>query len=337
MADKSAIMFLRNYLFEHTDDDHPVSSIELSRILRENGYTSDKRTIRREVEQLRAAGCDIIICERNGVPTKYSYGQREWDRTELRILIDAVSSAQFITKEKSRQIIDKLSVLSGLQNRDALSPSVFVSEHVKAQNNQILYALEKVAQAIQKEKKISFRYYNYNVEKERIFRHDGEVYILSPYATVWKEDRYYVVGYSDKHRKIVPFRLDRMPVPELLEEKAVLKPETFNVQDYTDKITRMYDGGEREVTLRCKSSLINNVIDKFGCNVRISNVTADCFDATATVAVSGTFMAWVFQYAGDMIIVRPERVKALYGSMLMQVAHDMTTGKLEPGERVWKL
>ena len=338
MADKSAIVFLQKYLYENTDEEHPVTSVQLSAILRENGYASDKRTIRKDIEQLREAGCDILVNEQNGIPTTYFYGAREWDKTELRILIDAVSSAQFITKEKSRQIINKLSCLAGQQNKAALTPSVFVSEHVKAHNNQILYALEKIAEAIRDKKKISFKYYNYNTEKERIFRHDGEVYVLSPYATIWIEDRYYVVGHSDKRDQIVAFRLDRMPVPKVLDEPAVPKPRTFKVQDYADKFTKMYGGEEHEVTMRCRIELIDNIIDKFGKDVTITNVTPDSFDATATVAVGGTFLAWVFQYSGEMLITAPECVKDLYSQMLQQAAGDMAADKIgNTGERVWKL
>lgn len=299
MTEKSGLLFLLRYLAENTDDDHPVNSVQLREILRKNGYPSDPRTIRKDAGKLVASGFDILIEEQNGVPTRYCYGARTWDKTELRILIDAVSSAQFITKTKSKQIIEKLSVMAGNQNKATLTPSVYVSEHVKAQNNQILYVLEKVASAIQEKKKISFKYFNYSTEKKRIYRHDGEVYVLSPYATIWKEDRYYVVGWSDKRNDIVSFRIDRMPVPQILDEAAFPKPKSFNLQDYADKVTRMYRGEEHEVTLRCNADLIDNIIDKFGKDVTISNITADSFDAIAVVSVSKTFFGWVFQYAGE--------------------------------------
>ena len=316
LTEKSSLLFLLKYLAENTDEDHQVTSVQLREILRVNGYSSDPRTIRKDAGKLLASGFDILITEQNGVPTRYCYGSRTWDKTELRILIDAVSSAQFITKTKTKQIIEKLSVMAGNQNREELISSVYVSEHVKAQNDQILYVLEKIATAIHDGKKISFKYYNYNMEKKRVFRHNGEVYVLSPYATIWKEDRYYVVGWSDKHEDIVSFRIDRMPVPQMLEEDAFPKPKTFNIQDYADKITRMYSGEEHEVTLRCKTDLIDNIIDKFGKDVTISNITTNSFDATAVVSVSRTFFSWVFQYAGEMTILSPDIVLEEYDDMI---------------------
>jgi len=326
VTEKSSPLFLLKYLAENTDENHQVNSVQLREILRKNGYSSDPRTIRKDASKLVASGFDIIIEEQNGVPTRYYYGTRIWDKTELRILIDAVSSAQFITKTKTRQLVEKLSGMAGNQNKAMLTPSVFVSENVKAHNNQILYTIENVAAAIQQKKKISFKLFNYNMDKKRIYRHDGEVYVLSPYATIWKEDRYYVVGFSDKREKLVTFRIDRMAVPQVLDEAAVPVPEDFRLQDYTDKVTRMYTGEEYKVTLRCKADLIDNIIDKFGKDVEISNITVNSFDATAVVSVSQTFLGWVFQYAGEMTIQSPERVRDMYRDMMKAALHDSIAG-----------
>ena len=54
--------------------------------------------------------------------------------------------------------------MAGKQNQSVLTPSVFVSENVKAHNNQILYTIENVAAAIQQKKKISFKLFNYNTD-----------------------------------------------------------------------------------------------------------------------------------------------------------------------------
>ena len=338
MANSSCVTFLLKYLTENTDEEHPASSRELREILRARGCASNPRTIRKYVEELREAGYDIVVNERNGVSTTYFYGGQEWDKTELRILIDAVSSSQFITREKSRAMIEKLAILAGKQNQADLTPSVYVSEHVKARNNQILYVLEKIATAIRDQKKISFQYYNYSADKQRIYRHGGETYVLSPYATIWKEDRYYVIGWSDKHQDIVSFRIDRMPIPSVDAEAAVPPPESFNIQDYTDKFTRMYGGREEMVSLRCRAELIDKVIDKFGLDVEISEIAPDAFTATAPVAVGGTFLAWVFQYAGSIFIQSPESVREMYEEMLKSAQRDMAAGRFtESLEKKWKL
>ena len=147
-----------------------------------------------------------------------------------------------------------------------------------------------------------------------------------------------MVGYSDKREKVVSMRIDRMGLPDLLNEDAVPPPKGYNVQDYTDTITKMYEGAKEEVTLRCRMELIDSVIDKFGKKVTISNVTKDTFDVTATVSVSGTFLAWVFEYAGKMIVLSPESVKEMYSDMLRTAADETAAGNFDNmKERIWKL
>ena len=338
MTEKLGVMFLLKYLYENTDMDHTVNSVQLRSILKEHGYTSDPRTIRKQAAMLAEAGFDVMVTEQNGVPTQYYYGARDWDMTEAMILIDAVSSAQFITQDKTDKLIEKLAVIAGKQHKASLTPKVYVSEHVKAQNDKLLYIIEKIALAIKDKKKISFKMYNYNTNKRQIYRHGGEVYVLSPYNTIWKEDRYYVVGWSNKRQDVVSMRIDRMALPDILEEDIVPPPKEYNVQDYADTVTRMYGGEKAEVTLRCRTKLIDNVIDKFGKKVKITNVTPETFDATATVEVSVTFLGWVFQYAGEMIILSPEPVKEMYSEMLHTAVSEMATGKFDQiGERAWNL
>ena len=339
--DKHGIIFLLNYLYENTDQNHPVTSRQLQSILAEKGYASNPRTIRKDADLLAEAGFDVMIHEQSGLPTEYYYNSRVFELMEARVLIDAVASAQFITKKQTDELIDKLSVLAGRQHRDALVPKLYVSEHIKAENGLLLLTIEKIHQGIQSKKKIIFKMFNYDTNKEKIFRHGGEVYTVSPYNTIWNGDRYYLVGYSDKRQDVVTIRIDRMDLPEVSDEDAVPPPENYNVQDYTDVITRMYAGSRKEVVLRCCTNMIDQVIDKFGKDVHLSNINLYTFDATVTAAVSGTFLSWVFQYAGQITILSPEPVREMYADMLRTAMEGMDNTAIcrfkESGDLEWKL
>lgn len=275
------------------------------------------------------------------MPTQYFYSIRDWDVNEVKIMIDAVSSAQFISPKKTKALISKLSVMAGKQHRDSLTPQVCVSESIKAESDQLLLIIQAVDQAIRMKKKISFCLFNYNTAKKPVRRHNGEEYVISPYNTVWKDDRYYVVGWSDKREKIVSMRVDRMTVPVILEgdeSDAVPPPDDYSVRDYTDTVTKMYGDTKAEVVLRCKTHMVDNIIDKFGTGVELTNIRDDTFDAVVTVAVSGTFLSWVFQYAGEIIILSPGPVRKLYANMLRTAAVEMKNDTFtDNGERVWKL
>ncbi len=149
--------------------------------------------------------------------------------------------------------------------------------------------------------------------------------MVSPYATVWNNDRYYLVGYSDKRKKVVVYRIDRMEVPKQLANKRVPPPEDFDVRDYTDKVFWMYDGPKEEVTLRCRIGILDQVIDRFGEGIELKNRGRETFDVTVPVSLSTTFYAWVFQFVGEMRILEPGYVREKYAGYLEQ-AMDETLG-----------
>ena len=322
MANKNRVLFLLKYLQQHSDEQHALTTAELRSALLENGYNTTVPTLRDDIETLINSGFDISVTEGSGVTTTYSYVDREWTTPELQILIDAVSSSQFLTTEKSKELIRRLVDLASPSDTEILKPSILVSENIKAKNNLIFINVQSIKEGIETNRKIQFQYFNYNLEKKKVYRHDGEVYTVSPYATIWMNDRYYVVGYSDKRKKIVQFRIDRMDLVKVTEEKRVPEPEDFDLHDYTDKIFMMFDGDETEVTLRCDQELIDQVIDKFGEKIEPKNITKSTFDVTVPVSLSGTFFSWIFQYAGKMTIVKPERASNWYVNMLQDALDD---------------
>ena len=90
--------------------------------------------------------------------------------------------------------------------------------------------------------------------------------------------------------------------------------------------------------MRCRTESIDNVIDKFGLDVEISDITPEAFTVTVAIAVGGTFLSWVFQYAGSMFILSPTSVQDMYNDMLQAVQHDMAAGNFtEVFEKTWKL
>ena len=327
MANKNRLLALLQILQSNSDEHHPLTTAQVRKALAEKGCPVSIFTLRDDIASLRESGYEIEIKERNGIPTTYGFMEREWSAAELQLLIDAVSSAQFIPIERSNELIWKLVNMAGPSQRDALQPRILVSEHIKAKNKKMIYTVQAIRRAINNDKKITFKYYQYNLQKEQVPKHAGtpeEDYIISPYATIWNSDRYYLVGYSDKLKKVATFRIDRMDIPKQIQRKRVPAPEDFHVQDYTDKVFWMYKGDEENVTLRCKQHLMDQMIDKFGEGIDIENVQEDTFDITVPVEITGTFYAWVTQYVGEMKIVAPEHVREAYKGYLREALDDMS-------------
>ena len=315
---KSRIVFLLQYLFENTDDYHSVSTNDLVMILVENGFSANRKTIRDDVEMLCSSGYEILV-DKEGKSNAYHFGSRTFELPELKMLVDAVSSSRFISAEKSEVLIRKLTSLTSKYEAQELTAKIFTADRIKADNSKIFLTTDIVSRAIEQEKKVSFQYYDYLPTKEKVLKNDGEVYIISPYALIWNDDRYYLVGFSDKRQTLTPFRVDRMTVPTITDEPAVENTE-FNPADFTNKVIQMYYSGEEQtVVLRCRNDTMRSVIDKFGEEIRTEVIDDQFFTAAVQVLPSQTFFGWVFTFQGDIEILEPESVRDEYLSIARKV------------------
>ena len=323
---KDRPLLLLKALQEESDDEKWMTTAELRSLLEAEGQECAIRTLRRDIQILIDCGYDIGIREGSGVSTEYCLRDRKWELPELQLLVDAVSAAQFIPQARSEELIGKLASMAGPSHREELKPQILISEHIKAKNKDMIYTVQAIRRAIDRDKKIAFKYLHYTKDKQQIPKHAGsteEKYIVSPYATVWNNDRYYLVGWSDKRQKVAVYRIDRMKVPDILRQKRIPAPEDFDIRDYTDKVFWMFDGIQEEVTLRCRTNILDQVIDRFGENVNLKILDTDTFDVTVPVAVSSTFFGWMCQFTGEMRILEPRHTREAYADWLQEAIDDV--------------
>ena len=315
---KSRLLFLANYLLENTDDDHSLTTEELTRLYEENGFPGSRGIIRDDIVELINADYDVLAT-RAGNGKAYHIGVRQFDLAELRMLVDAVSSSRFITTARSEALIEKLSQLTSKWNRNVLTAKIYASDRIKADNPTVFLATDTLCKAMDEKKKVSFHYWIYTPEKQKVLRHDGFLYVVSPYALIWDNDRYYLAAYTDYDHQIKIFRVDRMCDVKGLEDDAVVD-NSFNPSDYARKTVQMFDGDleEVEVTLLCKNKLMQNVVDKFGEEIETTVVDPEHFTAKVLVSPSYTFFSWVFTFDGGIKVSGPPAVKERYRAMLLK-------------------
>ncbi len=323
MTGKARALFLLRYLRDHTDEGKAVTAGEVLEAFKAAGEKISRPTLREDIASLQEAGFEIIVREVPGVATYYKFMDREWSVPELQILIDAVSSGMFISRSRSREMIQKLRDMAGPTEREHLGPGIEVSDQVKAPNDQIMYIIQAIKEAIVKDEQICFRHYEYDPYMKRVPKHNGYVYTVSPYGMIWKKDRYYLVGWSEKHGSVVHFRIDRMGMPELNGIKRRPVPEDLHLEDRSDKVFSMFDGPEEVVTLRLRPNLIGQVMDQFGEKLEIANRREDRMDVMVTVHLSPTFYGWLFQYTGNMTVIAPEHVREAYAGYLQEALDEV--------------
>ena len=304
-AVKARLIILAQMFYEHTDEDNPMTGLEILEYLKEHDVPANEKTLRGDIKLLQDLGLDIVkIVSR---PNLFYWGERQFELPELKLLVDAVASSRFITKKKSNALGKKLAQLTSENQRKALRRHIQATNRVKSENESIYYSVNAVNEAISRRKKIRFQYTEFGPDLKETMRGDGEIYELSPYALLWNEDFYYVVGWSDKHNNVSVFRVDRLYHPEILEEKAVKRPDGFNLDDYSTPIFDMFEGSERvTVELEVENELAKYIVDRFGTHLETKKVSEDRFAVMVEVSLSPTFYAWVFQFEGGIRILSPK-------------------------------
>lgn len=309
-------LYLAKILYEMTDEDHYLTTAQLIQILEEKyGIKSHRQTIKAEIELLKQFGLEIE--EVKSTQNRYNLYGRTFDAPELKLLIDAVESSKFITSSKSKELVQKIGTLASDHIAASLIRNVSCEGRIKPGNEKIYHIVDAINEAINKKKKISFQYFQYNVRKEQKLKHNGEPYVITPLHLVWNGDYYYMVGVYDYKQRIGNFRVDRIAkCPLILNEEGTHAPEDFDIDEYINTTFRMFNSEHAEVELICDNEVMDSIIDKFGAEVTTYANDMTSFRSVVNVAVNHVFYSWVFGFGGKVKIKGPEAVKEEYKCMV---------------------
>lgn len=304
MQSNIRIIELLRFLYQQTDEAHAVTVSEMIEYLKSKGIPSVRQTVYTDLEALDTAGIDIVQIK--STQNRYFIGSRILEYPELKMLVDAVASSKVISAKKSLALIQKLGQLTSIQQAEQLQRLASLSSRVKPHNEKVYYIIDSIQTAILDQHQISFQYNEYTPEKKKILKHDGYRYILDPYALEWKNDHYYLIGYSHKHKGIAHFRVDRLTSVEPLDSKFQPMPD-FDVAAYTNKMVDMFAAEHAEqVKLLCSNELMRVIIDHYGEDIEISPYDDTHFTVIIEVNPSGTFYGWVFKFMGKIRILSPQ-------------------------------
>lgn len=300
----SKILLILKYLWENTDEENTVSIADIIRHLSEHGFSSDRKTVAKYIDTLTDFGIDIVKIRKT--QNRYFIGTRHFEAPEVKLLIDAVQSSRFITKQKSKELIKKLSAFVAPNQASVLKRHLYFDSRVKTNNEAIYITSDSIQTAIVEKKKISFQYFDYDVNGKQKLRHHGEQYLVSPFDLIWSNDTYYLVGFHDKKEIVAKFRVDRIKNLIITGIRAVSKPKDYSVAEFFLQEFSMLHGDKCIVTLLCQNDLINSIIDRFGVDVKTTVVDDNHFTVTVPVNLSNIFYGWVFSSAGKMKIIKPQ-------------------------------
>ena len=307
---KLKMLYLARIFAQETDEDNALTLQQIAEKLAAYDVNADRKTLYLDFEELQRFGLDIIS-EKRGRNTYYYLGSREFELPELKLLVDSVQAAKFITDRKSRELIDKLEGLVSTWQARQLHRQVIIAGRVKTMNESIYYNIDKLHNAINANLQIRFQYSQWTVNKEMALRRGGKWYQVSPWCLTWDDENYYLVAYDDESGLIKHYRVDKMLRLTVTDEKREGEEhfKNFDMALYSKKTFGMYSGRDEQVTLRCTMEMADVIIDRFGHDVLMRpNPDGKTFDVTVKVSASHVFLTWVMNFGENMKIVAPDHV-----------------------------
>ena len=250
----------------------------------------------------------IDICMEKGRANEYYIGSREFELPELKLLVDTVQSSKFITKKKSMELISKIEHLTSNANARKLQRQVFVANRAKTMNERIYYNVDIIHQAIAANKMITFKYFDMDIRKNKIYRKNGENYKEAPISLTWDDENYYLITYKEKYGSYTHYRVDKMENISVTDEASNLPDKDFDISEYAKSVFGMFGGEKTEVTIEFANELAGVVFDQFGTDIVLVPVDEKRFKCSVKVSVSRKFLSWVISFGNRAKIISPTDV-----------------------------
>ena len=316
---KLKLLYLKKIFEEKTDENHILTIAEIIDELKKYDISAERKALYNDIKLLQDFGLDIVSVRAKNYG--YYLASRDFELPELKLLVDAVQSSRFITHKKSNELIKKIENLASSYDANSLQRTVYVVNRIKTANESIYYNVDSICSAISENKKISFKYFEWNTKKEKQLRKNGEKYVVSPWSLTWDDENYYLVAYETESDMIKHYRVDKMlnidSINEMRDGKNSFKE--FDMALYAKKVFGMFRGEEETVTLRCESELIGVIIDRFGKDITVFPDDDGYFKVNVNVAVSPVFLSWVFEFGERMTIVSPRGVINRFKEMAQNI------------------
>ncbi|MEG1887312.1 MAG: WYL domain-containing transcriptional regulator [Oscillospiraceae bacterium] len=311
---KLKLLYLLDILKKFSDEQYPISTSSICERLEILGVKSERKSIYSDIDVLKEYGFDII---KTRVPCNgYFLASREFEVPEVRLLMDAVQSAGFISHKKTAELINKLEGLLSTNTVRAMGKNVYINNRSKCNNEEIYYNIDAISTAILRQKKITLKYQKRVICEQKIVAEIKE-HKISPYAMFWVNDHYYLVGNNEKYENLMHLRIDRMKSVTVLEENyrhfsEVCEYKTsFDVADYSGKTFNMFGGKICNIQFLCNVKLLDQIIDKFGDNIYIRAEDDKHFFVSTKALVSDGLIGWILQFGNDIEIISPLETKEM--------------------------
>lgn len=311
---KLKLLYLTDILNRKTDDTHSLSANDLCDELTLRGVDAERKAIYRDIETLRSFGVDVILSKERG-NKGYFVGSRKFELAELRLLLDAVQAADFITPKKTKELVGKIESFASEYQAKTLHGQVYVDNPLKSDNEELFYTISSLDNAINLGRKVRFLYTHRIICEDFKRRTSEKEFIVSPYALIWSNDHYYLVCNNAKYDNLMNLRIDRIRrvliCPEASRDFSEVSDYSgrFDSADYASKLFNMYSGDTKPIELVCDNDMFEPILDRFGERTRVQRVDEDHFAVKTNAGISDGLISWILQFGARIKVKSPNDLK----------------------------
>ena len=308
---KLALIRILQILKKHSDFEHPLTHDKIVKLLEsEYGLVVERKVVGRNISLLNEAGYYIETTKKGSF-----LAEREFEDSELKLLIDGVLSSKHITPKHSKVLIEKLCAQSNKYFKKHVKNIYSVQDWNKTENVTVFYNIEIIDEAIELERQIKFNYNKYSADKKM---HRSAIHTVSPYQMILHNQRYYLMGYNEKWQHIQYYRMDRITDIELLETvRTPLKTVNgfengIDYKRFSSSMPYMFYDEPQAVEFIADGWAMDQIIDWFGKDIKIDKREDGRFLVSLRASVNA-MEYWAMQYLKAVEIIAPldlrERIK----------------------------
>ncbi len=309
---KLKLLYLKEIFEKYTDENHILNALEIAEKLGTYGIECERKSIYKDIDILTDYGMDIVKARtpKNG----FFLASRDWELAEVRLLFDAVQSADFITKKKTLKMLNKIENCTSVYQGKNLRSQVYIDNRNKCTNEEIFYSIDTLDNAIKNKQMVKLIYSKRKLDEKYAALTEKKEFTVSPYALIWSNDHYYLVANNAKYDNLMHLRIDRMSKVTVLQEEARDFSQvsdytiSFDAADYAEKSFNMFSGKTQVIELMCNSGILEEMLDRFGERPILKKGGTDNFYIRAEAIVNDGLVSWIMQFGDKIKVVCPDEL-----------------------------
>ena len=304
------ILYILNILKKYSDEEHILSAVDIQRKVKDiYNVNIDTRTIRRNINLLKYKfEYDISTRDEN---RKGYYilknPDTDFESGEVRAIIDTFSYANYIVPSVSKNIINKCKNMQNIYENEKLKNYRIYAKNTKTDNMEVLKNIEDIVTAISNSNKIEFEYWKYGM-KEKIEKLIVSKPKVSPYAIIYDNQQFYLIGIKEGNREFFHYRLDRIRNLQEINEQITIKKTKEQVREFAESSVEVFGGKKEEVEAICSNFLLDTIFDQFGKNITIIKNDKETFRLIVDTSTRG-FKMWAMRNIDGVEVIKPESLR----------------------------